>query len=164
MNAGAYGGEMAQVVSAVTVWFPDDGVARLERDALMFGYRHSVFSDHPGIVLEAELVLEDGEGGAVLEKMEDMDRRRREKQPLDRPSAGSAFKRPEGHFAGALIEQCGLKGFQVGGAQVSEKHAGFIVNAGGATSEDVRQLIGQIQRTVLNQTGVVLEPEIKLIP
>ena len=144
MNAGAYGGEMAQVVSAVTVWFPDDGVARLERDALMFGYRHSVFSDHPGIVLEAELVLEDGEGGAVLEKMEDMDRRRREKQPL--------------------IEQCGLKGFQVGGAQVSEKHAGFIVNAGGATSEDVRQLIGQIQRTVLNQTGVVLEPEIKLIP
>lgn len=164
MNAGAYGGEMRQVVTAVTAWFPGQGVTRLEQEALSFGYRRSVFSDRPGVVLEAEFALEPGDLAAIQAQTEDFDRRRREKQPLDRPSAGSAFKRPEGHFAGALIEQCGLKGFRIGGAQVSEKHAGFIVNAGGASSEDVRQLIAHIQRTVLQETGVSLEPEIKIIP
>lgn len=164
MNAGAYGGEMRQAVSFVTAWFPDTGVAQLDRDQLLFGYRRSVFSQRPGVVLSAEFALAPGESDAIKAQMEELSRRRREKQPLELPSAGSVFKRPEGHFAGALIEQCGLKGFRTGGAQVSEKHAGFIVNTGGASCEDVRRLIAHIQRTVLEQTGVALETEIKMIP
>lgn len=164
MNAGAYGGEMKQVIAAVTAWFPGEGARRLEREELDLGYRHSVFSDRPGAVLEAEFQLEPGNGMEIQARMDGLSRRRREKQPLERPSAGSAFKRPEGHFAGALIEQCGLKGFQLGGAQVSEKHAGFIINAGGASSADVRALIAHIQKTVYEQTGVRLEPEIRMLP
>ena len=164
MNAGAYGGEMKQVLSAVTAWFPGEGVRRLGVEELDLGYRHSLFSEKRGAVLEAELLLEPEAPEAIRAVMDDLSRRRREKQPLEYPSAGSAFKRPVGHFAGALIEQCGLKGFRVGGAQVSEKHAGFVINAGGATCADVRALLGEVQRIVREQTGVELEPEVKMVP
>ena len=163
MNAGAYGGEMRQVVTAVTAWLPGQGVARLEGDELEFGYRHSLFSRRAGAVLASEFLLEPGDGGAIRERMDELNRRRREKQPLEYPSAGSTFKRPEGHFAGALIERCGLKGTRIGGAMVSEKHAGFIVNAGGATSGDVLELIAHVRRTVKEQTGVELESEVKIV-
>lgn len=163
MNAGAYGGEMSQIVSAVEAWFPGRGLRRLSSEELDFGYRHSLFSDHPGVVLAAELTLSPGDGAEIKAQMEELIRRRREKQPLEYPSAGSTFKRPEGHFAGALIEQCGLKGAAVGGAQVSEKHAGFVINAGGATCADVLGLIRRIQDTVFAQTGVRLEPEVRVV-
>lgn len=163
MNAGAYGGEMSQVVVSVTAWFPDRGIVRLDREELAYGYRRSVFTGSRGAVLAAEFALEPGDGAAIRSKMDELSRRRREKQPLEYPSAGSVFKRPEGHFAGALIEQCGLKGTRSGGAMVSEKHAGFIVNAGGASSGDVLRLIQRIQQTVKEQTGVELEPEVRLI-
>ena len=131
---------------------------------LFRSYRHSVFSKRLGVVIDAELSLKKGDSIEIKSKMEEYDSRRRDKQPLEYPSAGSAFKRPPGHFAGALIDQCGLRGFHIGGAQVSEKHAGFIINTGGATSEDVRQLIAHVQRTVLEKTGVKLETEIKSVP
>ena len=164
MNAGAYGGEMKQFLSAVTAWFPGEGVRRLEPEDLDLGYRHSIFSEKRGVVLEAELCLEHKEGGRIAALMEDLGRRRREKQPLEYPSAGSTFKRPAGHFAGALIEQCGLKGARAGGAQVSEKHAGFVINTGGASCADVLALIARIQDTVYQQTGVRLEPEVRIVP
>lgn len=164
MNAGAYGGEMRQVLSAATVWFPDEGVRRMSLEELDLGYRHSIFSGRRGAVLEAEFLLEPGDPAHIQAQTADFDRRRREKQPLEYPSAGSTFKRPEGHFAGALIEQCGLKGFRTGGAQVSEKHAGFVINAGGASCADVLALIAHIQKTVYDQTGIHLEPEIKTVP
>lgn len=164
MNAGAYGGEMKQVLSAVTAWFPGEGVRRLEARELDLGYRHSVFSEKRGVVLAAELLLEPRAVDRITSLMEELGRRRREKQPLEYPSAGSTFKRPEGHFAGALIEQCGLKGVRIGGAQVSEKHAGFVINAGGASCADVLALIVHIQDTVYRQTGVRLEPEVRIVP
>ena len=164
MNAGAYGGEMKQVLSAVTAWFPGEGVRRLSLEALDLGYRHSLFSDQQGAVLEAEFLLEQEYPASIRAVMDDLSRRRREKQPLEYPSAGSTFKRPEGHFAGGLIEQCGLKGFSIGGAQVSEKHAGFIINTGGASCADIVTLIGEVQRIVRERTGVELEPEVKMIP
>lgn len=164
MNAGAYGGEMKQVLAGVTAWFSGEGVRWLEPEELELGYRHSVFSGKRGAVLEAEFLLERKDGGEVAALMEELDRRRREKQPLSYPSAGSTFKRPEGHFAGALIERCGLKGTQIGGARVSEKHAGFVVNAGGATCGDVLALIRHVQETVYARTGVRLEPEVKIVP
>lgn len=164
MNAGAYGGEMKQVLDRVTAWFPDEGIRRLSADELDLGYRRSLFSKKRGAVLEAELLLAAEPAGAIRAAMDDFSRRRREKQPLEYPSAGSTFKRPEGHFAGALIEQCGLKGLRVGGAQVSEKHAGFVVNTGGASCADVLALIGEVQRIVRERTGVELEMEVKLIP
>ena len=163
MNAGAYGGEMRQVVTRVWAWFPGEGTAVLGPEALGFGYRHSVFSEKPGAVLEAEVALAPGDPAAIRETMEDLSRRRREKQPLELPSAGSTFKRPEGRFAGALIEQCGLKGVRVGGAQVSPKHAGFVVNTGGATCADVRALIELVRARVREETGVDLEPEVKIV-
>ena len=164
MNAGAYGGEMKQVLSFVTAWLPGAGIRQLSLEELDLGYRHSVFSGTRGAVLEAELLLEPGSPEAIQVRMADFDRRRREKQPLEYPSAGSVFKRPEGYFAGGLIEQCGLKGFRIGGAQVSEKHAGFIVNTGGAACADVLALIAHIRKTVYDQTGVNLEPEVKTVP
>ncbi|MBD5161814.1 MAG: UDP-N-acetylmuramate dehydrogenase [Oscillibacter sp.] len=164
MNAGAYGGEMKQVLSRVTAWFPEEGVRELTLEELKLGYRRSVFSEKRGAVLEAEFLLEPGNPEEIAAQTAGFDRRRREKQPLEYPSAGSTFKRPEGHFAGALIEQCGLKGFRVGGAQVSEKHAGFVVNAGGASCADILALIEHIQKTVYGQTGVHLEPEVKMVP
>lgn len=163
MNAGAYGGEMCQVVRSVNAWFPGKGVAPLTAEELDFSYRHSVFSNAPGVVLDAEFLLTSGDPAAIKAEMEELIRRRREKQPLEYPSAGSTFKRPAGHFAGGLIEQCGLKGVRVGGAQVSEKHAGFLINAGGATCADVLALIELVRDTVRERTGVELEPEVKII-
>lgn len=163
MNAGAYGGEMRDVIVSATAWLPEKGVCELSGEALQLRYRHSIFSDRNGVVLGARLRLKEGERQEISAKMENLICRRREKQPLEFPSAGSTFKRPEGHFAGALIEQCGLKGAQIGGAQVSEKHAGFIINVGGATCADVLALIEHIRATVREKTGVLLESEIRVI-
>lgn len=163
MNAGAYGGEMCQVVRSVDAWFPGRGVESLAVEELEFSYRRSLFSHTPGVVLSAEFFLTPGDPAAIKAEMEELIRRRREKQPLEYPSAGSTFKRPAGHFAGGLIEQCGLKGARVGGAQVSEKHAGFIINTGGATCADVAGLIELVRGAVLRQTGVELEPEVKTV-
>jgi len=163
MNAGAYGGEMCQVVRSVTAWFPEEGVRHLEAEELEFSYRHSLFSRREGVVLAAEFALQPDDGEAIKARMEDLIARRREKQPLEYPSAGSTFKRPVGHYAGALIEQSGLKGFQIGGARVSEKHAGFVINAGGATCADILAVMGHVQETVRREYGVDLEPEVKII-
>ena len=164
MNAGAYGGEMVQALAAVT--YADERGERVTLPAGDCGltYRHSLFSEHPEwLILEAELTLAPGEPEAVRARMEELARQRRAKQPLEWPSAGSTFKRPEGHFAAALIDQCGLKGVGIGGAQVSEKHAGFVINRGGATAGDVRRLMDLVRETVLRQTGVELEPEVRLL-
>ena len=164
MNAGAYGGEMAQVLTRVT--YLDEGGApvTLPVERCGLSYRHSVFSDHPQwLILEAELAMAPGQAEQIRGRMAELAQRRREKQPLEQPSAGSTFKRPEGHFAAALIEGCGLKGVGIGGAQVSEKHAGFVVNRGDATADDVRRLMALVQETVLRETGVALEPEVRLL-
>lgn len=164
MNAGAYGGEMAQVVRAVTLLDPEEGVKTLTREEMAFGYRRSILTDRPDwVVLSAVFQLTPGDPAAIRAEMDDLMARRKASQPLEKPSAGSTFKRPEGHFAGTLIDQCGLKGLRVGGAQVSEKHAGFIVNCGGATCADVTELIARVQARVLEQTGVRLEPEVRLV-
>ncbi|MBM6897255.1 UDP-N-acetylmuramate dehydrogenase [Pseudoflavonifractor capillosus] len=163
MNAGAYGGEMVQVVRQVGVLCPDGTVETWEGERCDFRYRHSAFSDGEHLVLWVKLGLQPGDQGEIQEKMRDYACRRREKQPLEYPSAGSTFKRPEGHFAAALIDQCGLKGLRVGGAMVSEKHAGFVINAGGATCSDILHLMEQIQSRVHQATGVELEPEVRYL-
>lgn len=164
MNAGAYGGELKEAVAGVSALFPEEGVKFLTGEELAFGYRRSFLTDCPeAAVLYAVFRLSPGDPGAIRETMRDLMNRRRASQPLEQPSAGSTFKRPEGHFAGTLIEQCGLKGRTVGGAQVSEKHAGFIINRGGATCADIRELIGQVQEIVMEKTGVRLEPEVKFV-
>ena len=164
MNAGAYGGEMKQVVSAVTVLDPKNGVRTLSGEEMRFAYRRSLMTEHPDwVVLRAEFALHTGDPAAIRETMNDLIARRRASQPLEYPSAGSTFRRPEGYFAGTLIDQCGLKGRTVGGAQVSMKHAGFVINLGGATCADVVELIRQIQQTVWEKKGVQLEPEVKII-
>lgn len=164
MNAGAYGGEMRQVVESASVLFPDEGVKRLRGEELSFSYRHSLLSDRPdAVVLSAVFALAAGEPEEIRSKMDELMTRRKASQPLEYPSAGSTFKRPEGYFAAALIDECGLKGLTVGGAQVSEKHAGFVINRGGATCADVTALMAEIQRRVKAQTGVELEPEVRVI-
>lgn len=163
MNAGAYDGEMAQVIDWVDCLDETGAAHRLGKDELKLGYRTSVFSQLPWSIVGAHLTLATGDETAIREKMADLAQRRRSKQPLEYPSAGSTFKRPAGHFAGGLIEQCGLKGTKVGGAQVSEKHAGFVINAGGATCRDILALIRLVRATVLEQTGVTLEPEVRLL-
>lgn len=163
MNAGAYGGEMVQVVRQVGVLCPDGTVETWEGDRCGFRYRHSAFSNGAHLVLWAKLRLQPGKPEAIRETMRELAAKRREKQPLEYPSAGSTFQRPQGHFAAALIDQCGLKGLRVGGAMVSEKHAGFVVNAGGATCMDVLQLMDQIRERVFQATGVELEPEVKYL-
>lgn len=164
MNAGAYGGEMRQVVHSAVVLFPEEGIRTLAGEELAFSYRHSLLTDRPdAVVLRAVLTLEAGEPAAIREKMDELMARRKASQPLEYPSAGSTFKRPEGYYAAALIDQCGLKGLTVGGAQVSEKHAGFIINRGGATCADVTALMTEIQKRVWEATGVRLEPEVKVI-
>ena len=164
MNAGAYGGEMKQVISSVSVLFPEEGIRTLSGEEMAFGYRHSLLTDHPeAVVLHAVFHLTPGDPDTIRSHMRELMDRRRNSQPLEWPSAGSTFKRPEGYFAGTLIDQCGLKGLTVGGAQVSEKHAGFVINRGGATCADVEELIAQIQRQVLDRAGVTLEPEVKII-
>ena len=163
MNAGAYGGEMAQVLVSVTALDLDGSIQTIPAESCGLGDRRSVFSDGQRLVLEARFQLSSGDPAAIRARMDELSARRKEKQPLEYPSAGSMFKRPEGYFAAALIDQCGLKGFAVGGAQVSEKHAGFVVNRGGATCADVLELVRQVQARVQEQTGVALEMEVKVL-
>ena len=164
MNAGAYGGEMKDVVKSVTMLFPEEGIRVLSCEEMDFGYRHSILNEKPdGIVLSAVFALHPGDPAAIRGEMDALMEKRRASQPLELPSAGSTFKRPAGYFAGALIQQADCKGLQVGGAQVSPKHAGFVVNAGGATAKDVRELIALVQKRVWDTSGVALEPEVKII-
>lgn len=164
MNAGAYGSEMKDVLCWVRVLDRQGAVRELTLPQLELGYRTSCIEAEGYVVLEAGLCLKKGYREEILCKMEELAAKRREKQPLEYPSAGSTFKRPEGFFAGGLIEQCGLKGFRVGGAQVSEKHAGFVINAGNASCADILALIAHIQDAVFQQTGVRLEPEVRIVP
>ncbi len=161
MNAGAYDGEMSDIVAAVTAVCTEGNVRRFSKVALEFCYRHSAFHENHCIICEVELVFQNGEHGLIRNKMGDFTAKRETKQPLEMPSAGSTFKRPPGYFAGTLIEQTGLKGLTIGGAQVSCKHAGFIVNAGGATARDVLDLIKEVQRRVYAAHGVMLYPEVR---
>lgn len=161
MNAGAYGGELSQVVREATALL-DGEVRTLSREELAMGYRTSRLLREGGIVLSAVLDLKEGDASEIARTMDELNRRRREKQPLSFPSAGSTFKRPEGYFAGALIEQAGLKGYAIGGAQVSEKHAGFLINRGGATASDLLRLIEYVQERVYAQSGVRLETEVRI--
>ena len=160
MNAGAYGGEIKQVITSVTSITRSGEIVTRNVDELELGYRTSVFKENTDVILSAEFKLMQDEKETIREKMYDFLSRRKDKQPLEFPSAGSTFKRPEGHFAGALIEQCGLKGFSIGGAEVSTKHAGFVINRGNATCNDVKELIKHIQETVFSKTGVMLETEV----
>lgn len=163
MNAGAYDGEMKDVVHSVSHISPSGEIGRTEKENLNFGYRTSVYRSNNMIITGVTLKLKKGNPDEIRAKMDDYMSRRSIKQPLEYPSAGSVFKRPEGNFAGALIEQCGLKGKTCGGAQVSEKHAGFIINKSNATSKDVRDLIGEIQKTVSEKTGYSLECELIIL-
>lgn len=160
MNAGAYGGEMKDVVKSVTHLTPQGELVTLSKDQLDLSYRHSVYKTTNDIIVSVTMELDNGDAEEIKAKMDDFMNRRKTKQPLEYPSAGSVFKRPEGNFAGTLIEQCGLKGKTIGGAQVSEKHAGFIINIGDATCEDVMNLISFVQKTVKEETGYFLEREI----
>lgn len=163
MNAGAYEGEMRYVVQSVNAVCTDGAIKRLDHKQIDFGYRHSVFQDNHCIICEVELALRPDDPRVIANKMIDFTDRRESKQPLSMPSAGSTFKRPPGYFAGTLIEQTGLKGLTLGGAQISEKHAGFVVNAGSATASDVLNLIKEVQRKVYNKFGVMLHPEVRVI-
>lgn len=163
MNAGAYGGEMKDVLVSCEHIGPDGTGGSREGEALELAYRRSAYSSSGEIITSLRLHLKPGDPEAIRTRMDELMLRRKEKQPLEFPSAGSVFKRPPDHFAGTLIEQCGLKGFQIGGAQVSEKHAGFIINRGGATCSDVRRLIEHIQSEVFLQTSIQLETEIRMI-
>ena len=160
MNAGAYGGEMSQVVKSAAYVTVDGEMGKIALDDMHLGYRTSIFKSNKMIITSVTFELAKGEMQDIKDKMADYTSRRCEKQPLEYPSAGSTFKRPEGHFAGALIEQSGLKGRCVGNAQVSEKHAGFVINKGNATCKDVRELIDVIKTTVLENNGVELENEV----
>lgn len=163
MNAGAYGGEMKDIVRQVTVLDQEGEVRTLTGEEMQFGYRTSLAKKKGYIVLEAVLELKPGEKEEIREKMQTLKAKRMEKQPLEYPSAGSTFKRPEGFFAGKLIMDAGFRGARVGGAQVSEKHCGFVVNTGGATAADVRGLMRQVQEKVQEQFGVRLEPEVRFL-
>ena len=164
MNAGAYGGEMKQVVKEVTYLTPDGEKKTILGEECEFGYRTSIFAKMDGcVILSCKLDLGKGDPKEILALMEDLAERRCSKQPLNLPSAGSTFKRPEGYFAGKLIQDAGLMGFRVGGASVSEKHAGFVVNDQEATAKDVRMLIQEIQKKVQADFGVHLEPEVKFV-
>ena len=165
MNAGAYDGEIKNVVTK-TFWYDseNDRFGEFNGEENAFGYRESIYQALDGyIILGAEFSLEKGETDGILEKMQGFMRARQEKQPLEYPSAGSTFKRAPGHFTAKLIDDAGLKGYSVGGAQVSEKHAGFVINRGGATSEDVKNLVSHIQKAVYENSGVNIECEIKII-
>lgn len=163
MNAGAYDGCMADVIESVRVITPEGDVRQYGVDELVFGYRQSRIREEGLIVLSATFKLHHGDPEDIRAKMDDLTARREEKQPLDKPSAGSTFKRPEGYFAGKLISDAGLRGYQVGGAAVSTKHAGFVVNLGGATAADVRAVIEHVQDEVERQYGVRLEPEVRFL-
>lgn len=163
MNAGAYGGEMKDVLKTVTVADSEGNIIELSAEELNLGYRTSIVKTAGYLVLEAEISLKEGNQEEIKELMRDLTERRTSKQPLEFPSAGSTFKRPEGYFAGKLIMDSGLRGYRVGGAQVSEKHCGFVINAGGATAADVRALIQDVQNTVYEKFGVMLETEVRFL-
>jgi len=163
MNAGAYGGEMQQVVISATVIDGDGNIRTLSNKELEFGYRSSVIQKKDLCVLEATLKLNKGDKRQILDKIRELNHLRQSKQPLDKFSAGSTFKRPEGHFAGKLISDAGLRGFQIGDAAVSEKHCGFLVNKGNATAGDFMKLIKEVIRIVNEKYGVLLEPEVKFL-
>lgn len=163
MNAGAYGGEMSQVLESATVLTQEGEVKTLSVDELELGYRTSIVAKNDYVVLEAVIHLEPGDLEAIRSYMEELKEKRVTKQPLEYPSAGSTFKRPEGYFAGKLIEDAGLRGFQVGNAQVSQKHCGFVINRGGATAAEVVSLMEQVADRVEAMSGVRLEPEVKRI-
>ncbi len=161
MNAGAYGGEMKQVLKSVSVLTKDGQVKEIPAEELELGYRSSCIQREEYVVLSAEILLETGDQAEIQARMDELAARRREKQPLEYPSGGSTFKRPEGYFAGKLIEDAGLKGFTVGGAQVSEKHSGFVINRKNAAASDVYELCRQVQARVKEKFGVDLEMEVK---
>lgn len=163
MNAGAYGGEMKDIIDCVTLLTPQGEIIILPQDQMEFGYRESIVSKENDIVLEVKLQLEQGDSKAIMERMKELNAARREKQPLEYPSAGSTFKRPEGHFAGKLIMEAGLSGYRVGDAQVSEKHCGFVVNRGNATAKDIQMLMNDVIYRVQEVFQVTLEPEIRMI-
>ena len=164
MNAGAYDGEFKDVASSVTCLFPDGQVRELSAEQADWGYRASRMHREGLVVLAARLELQPGDRSAIRARMDDLAARRAAKQPLELPSAGSTFKRPPGHFAGKLIQDAGMQGHRVGGAQVSTKHAGFVVNMGGATAADVRQVVADVQQAVREQFGVELQPEVRMVP
>ncbi|MCR4739100.1 MAG: UDP-N-acetylmuramate dehydrogenase [Lachnospiraceae bacterium] len=164
MNAGAYGGEMKDVVKTVTLLDINTGdICTRTAEEMGFGYRDSIIRHNDLIVLRADFLLKKGDRDSIWEKIEELKEKRVSKQPLEYPSAGSTFKRPEGYFAGKLIEDSGLKGYSVGGACVSEKHCGFVINKGGATAADIITLIGDVQRIVKEKQGVMLEPEVIIL-
>lgn len=163
MNAGAYGGEISGIIETAVCMTYEGSILNIEKEDMRMGYRQTVFMEKPLIILHARFALSNEEPARIRETMHDLNLRRREKQPLEFPSAGSFFKRPEGHFAGALIEQSGLKGMKVGDAEVSEKHAGFIINRGNATCSDILQLMKQVQDRVYDQHQVHLEPEVQIV-
>ena len=160
MNAGAYGGEMKQVVRLVKILFPGEGTREISADHMEFGYRTSLLKRRNGIVLSAEMELVRGDKQAIADRIAELAQQRVDKQPLEFASAGSTFKRPEGYFAGKLIQDAGLKGFSVGDAQVSEKHAGFVINRGGASAAQIRELIEEVIKRVEENSGVRLEREV----
>ena len=163
MNAGAYGGELANSFVRGRFLNKDGEIIELTRDEMGFGYRKSIMQKEPLVLISATFKAEKGDKAEIRAQMDTLMAKRKASQPLEYPSCGSAFKRPEGHYAGALIEQCGLKGVSVGGAQVSVKHAGFVINAGNATATDVISLLTLVSDTVFEKTGVRLEPEIRII-
>ena len=163
MNAGAYGGETKNVVSEATVMLPDGTIKHFTNEELDFGYRHSSIQDNNGVVLDATFALEPGKYDDIKARMDDLNERREAKQPLDLPSCGSVFKRPEGYYAGKLIHDAGLQGYTSGGAQVSTKHAGFIVNIDHGTAADYVNVIHHVQKTVKEKFGVDLETEVRII-
>lgn len=163
MNAGAYIGEMSMVVSETEFMDTKGNIVTISGEEHCFSYRNSIIQKSKGIVLKTKLKLNSGELSQIKELMDDFNFKRRDKQPLEWPSAGSVFKRPKGHFVGKLIDDCGLRGYSIGGAQVSDKHSGFIINKGNATCEDVLRLIKHIQKTVNERFSVQLEPELRII-
>ena len=163
MNAGAYGGEIRDILTETLLMDREGRIFSLPGEQLEMGYRTSLVKQKGWVVLEAKLKLQPGDPAQIRSRMEELKRQRCEKQPLEYPSAGSTFKRPEGYFAGKLIMDAGLRGFTVGGAQVSEKHCGFVINRGNASAEDVRSLIFQVQDRVYRQFGVKLEPEVRFL-
>ena len=164
MNAGAYGGEMVQIVKSVRAISPDGKEDRIfTNEEMEFGYRHSILEENGYIAVEAVLELTKGDRDAILAEMKELATKRNTKQPVAYPSAGSTFKRPEGYFAGKLVEDCGLKGVSVGGAEVSTLHSGFIINKGGATATDILELIALVQNRVYDEFGIELKPEVRII-
>lgn len=163
MNAGAYGGEMKDIIECVTLLTPEGDIQILPQDQMEFGYRESIVSKQNYIVLEVKLRLQKGDANVIMAKMKELNEARREKQPLEFPSAGSTFKRPEGYFAGKLIMEAGLAGYRVGDAQVSEKHCGFVINRGKATAREILTLMNDVINRVEEKYQVILEPEIRKI-